>query len=62
MDDTYSIPGLPKQNQVPFLGDPEMMVFCFFFNPLPMQFQISHRVFNTNTQTFVYCGDYAHLF
>lgn len=27
-----------------------------------MQFQISHRVFNTNTQTFVYFGDYAHLF
>lgn len=33
MDDTYSIPGLPKQNQVPFLGDPEMMFFLFFFTP-----------------------------
>lgn len=27
-----------------------------------MQFQIFHRVFNTNARTFVYCGDYADLF
>lgn len=36
--------------------------FFFFKWTLCVQFQIFRRVFNTDAETFVYCGDCPHLF